>query len=147
MPKPGVWWNPLRLTLLFSSTLFFGKLCFLQKMEISFILSKNVFFADRLSKFAKFKFLFLCGISSRFSSAIWEPIFENSKWSLGLSLYAIIYLGRSHRILTKFRFPESWDWELSNGEKLSKSDAIWWGKRPAESRGYFWKMFCKILDI
>ena len=43
-----------------------------------------------------------------------EANFKNSKWDLKLSLRSLVYLPRSNRILTKFRFLESWDSELSN---------------------------------
>ena len=49
-----------------------------------------------------------------------EADFKISKWILEHLLYAFIYLSRSHRILTRFRFPESWGWELSNGDKITK---------------------------
>ena len=43
----------------------------------------------------------------------WFRKFKKACW-------AFTYLSRSHRILTKFWFPESWDFDLSNGAKVVK---------------------------
>ena len=45
---------------------------------------------------------------------------KNSRRDLELALYVFTYLSRAHRFLITFRFPESWDWELSNGANIVK---------------------------